>query len=107
MQPEIIFVYGTLKYPAIQKQIIGRQVFGISGILPGFRLSREKFHDGWFPSLIKDYCSCVYGIVYKITAAELEYCDEYETGEYIRMKQKLLDGTIAWVYIPSGISANF
>jgi len=96
---ERLFVYGTLKNPLVQKEVIGREVFGELDSLKGFSLSEILLDGKKYPLVIKDDLGIVSGEALLLTLDELALIDEYETEAYSRIKVKLGSGASAWVYV--------
>lgn len=106
----LLFSYGTLQLESVQISSFGRRLTGHEDALPGYRKdmieitdpevlakSGEKFH----PILV---ASCnkadkIKGMVFEITAAELQAADSYEVSDYKRVEVLLESGKRAWVYI--------
>jgi len=88
-----IFCYGTLQQPHTQRELIGRTLNGPICTLKGFKIVRNVYDptDGnFYPSLVFDTESVVYGHAYKVTAEELAILDEYETELYIRVESQVI-----------------
>jgi gamma-glutamylcyclotransferase (GGCT)/AIG2-like uncharacterized protein YtfP len=95
---ELLFVYGTLKKPDVQKEVFGRVAPGTPDILEGYKKSRIKINNKIYPVVIQSSNSFVKGLVISVTPAELKLIDEYETDAYKRKKVFLKSGKVAWVY---------
>ncbi|NLD98952.1 MAG: gamma-glutamylcyclotransferase [Fibrobacter sp.] len=95
---ELLFVYGTLREPAIQKKIFGRIIPGSPGVLHGYKISSKEFTDGIYPVIFPQEMDIVKGMVLEVTSSELSNCDEYEGDGYTRFKVTLESGKTAWVY---------
>jgi gamma-glutamylcyclotransferase (GGCT)/AIG2-like uncharacterized protein YtfP len=106
----LLFSYGTLQTPVVQRQTFGRELFGYEDQLLNHKLSMIKIQD---PSVValsgkthhpiaipspKDY---IKGKVFQITPEELTQSDKYEVVDYQRILGKMASGTPAWVYIKS------
>ncbi len=87
-----VFVYGTLRYPAIRQVVIGRRGNARSGVLDGFR----RRHLNIEPA----EAAHVQGEVLEVSSEELLRLDRYERLgiRYERVRLELRDGTDAWVY---------
>lgn len=96
---ELLFVYGTLKNPAIQKAVFGRTDKGDSDLLEGYKKSGFKVGSLTFPVIVTDPSSFVFGMVISVTTEELALIDRYETDAYKRIKVILKSGKSAWVYV--------
>lgn len=95
---ELLFVYGTLLEPHVQRNIIGRIVCGKPDILNDYRKETKMLSDGSFPVIISDPGCNVNGCVLSLTSEEIARCDEYEGSEYHRFKVVLCSGIEAWTY---------
>lgn len=95
---EKLFVYGTLREPAVQLRVIGRLIAGVPDSLQGFRKTEVRFPSGTYPMLRRAADTVVDGLVLEVNAAELERIDHYETRAYQRVRVTLVSGSSAWVY---------
>ena len=95
---EQLFVYGSLRDPAIQQKIIGRTVEGRRDILEGYTTSTVQLYGTVYPILVPDYDGSIEGFILFLTKEEVEKIDAYETDAYERVKVTLKSGEIAWVY---------
>ena len=96
---EILFVYGTLKNPKIQKEVIGRIVGGIHEVVEGYKLSKIKLEDKFYPIAVPRKDEYLEGLVLYITTEELKLIDEYEGKEYKRSKVRtILFPRYTWLY---------
>lgn len=98
---ELLFVYGTLMKPDVQKQEIGRVTESLPDILKGYRKSKVKIDNNEYPIItpstnLNDF---IKGCILLVTPAELELLDEYETKAYERKKVILSSGREAWTYV--------
>lgn len=106
----LLFSYGTLQYPEVQKASFGRLLDGTEDAILGFRRemleitdpdvlakSGERFHPIVMPS--ENIGDAVAGTVFKITTDELAAADAYEVSDYMRVEAKLRSGATAWVYV--------
>jgi gamma-glutamylcyclotransferase (GGCT)/AIG2-like uncharacterized protein YtfP len=110
MKTEKLFSYGTLCYESVQLATFGRKLQGTSDVLQGYRLSQITITD---PDVIAKSGESVHnilihtnnkadevsGIVFDITAKELQHADEYEVADYKRIRVMLRSGISAWVYV--------
>ncbi len=114
---EYLFVYGTLKDPKVQKEIIGRLVEERPAVLSGFikkevkivnesalRVSNIETH----PIIVRsnDENDSVEGMVLSVSGEELLQIDTYEDEAYQRQKVRLQNGERAWVYEKSDSPKN-
>lgn len=111
-----LFVYGSLRDPAVQTSLFGRLVQGAPDALPGYRLGTVRIRDeeairtsGTATHLIVDPTDDpddrVDGFVLRITEAELATADDYEVEEYARIAVMLESGIEAFVYVRAGVRA--
>lgn len=105
-----LFSYGTLQLESVQLASFGRRLAGRADAMPGYRqemleitdpevirTSGARFHPVVMPS--PNPADAVEGMVFRITAAELEAADRYEVSDYQRIEVVLASGTKAWVYV--------
>ena len=109
--PVLLFSYGTLQKPGVQRATFGRDVQGRKDALPGYRLAYVPIADpalqaasglshnaNAVPSPYPD--DSVEGMVLEITQQELLAADGYEApAEYRRIQVRLRSGDQAWVYV--------
>ena len=105
-----LFSYGTLRQENVQLATFGRLLEGRPDVLAGFALSPMAIDD---PHVIAtsgaavhtiarptgDPADVVPGLVFRITAAELEAADRYEAGAIRRIRVGLASGAEAFVYV--------
>jgi gamma-glutamylcyclotransferase (GGCT)/AIG2-like uncharacterized protein YtfP len=110
MSNEKLFSYGTLRYEEVQLSTFGRKLQGTADTLLGYRLSKIAIKDpkvvatsgdAEHPILIYtgNNADEVSGMVFDITAKELQSADEYEVSDYKRVSIELRSGMRAWVYV--------
>lgn len=108
-----LFVYGSLRDPAVQHDLFGRLVEGASDVLPGYRLGTVVITDEaairtsgtaihLIASRTSDPKDCVPGFVLRLTEAELAIADDYEVEDYARIAVTLESGIEAFVYARAG-----
>jgi gamma-glutamylcyclotransferase (GGCT)/AIG2-like uncharacterized protein YtfP len=106
----LLFSYGTLRDPAVQRANFGRELTGRDDSVVGFQLGRVEITDPhvlelsgerYHPILIAtgDAQHTVPGAVFELTDDELERADEYEVDDYRRVEAPLASGGVAWVYV--------
>nr|WP_314433623.1 gamma-glutamylcyclotransferase family protein [uncultured Brevundimonas sp.] len=106
----LLFSYGTLQNPAVQKANFGRLLEGTADRLMGFVLSEVEITDPMViaqsglsrhPILRRsgDASDTVDGAAFTITGDELRAADAYESADYRRVLAPLASGREAWVYI--------
>jgi len=106
---ELLFSYGTLQLPEVQRANFGRELEGAPDVLIGFILeeieitdpeviaeSGERFH--LIAVHTGDGGDRVSGYVFDLTPDELAAADAYETDDYARVETTLATGRRAWVY---------
>ncbi|MFG1997475.1 gamma-glutamylcyclotransferase family protein [Actinoplanes sp. NPDC048988] len=106
----LLFSYGTLRDPAVQRSTFGRELNGRGARVTGFRLESVEITD---PHVLKvsgethhpilvatgDPADGVDGAVFEVTEAELQRSDDYEVDDYQRVAAPLATGESAWVYV--------
>lgn len=105
-----LFSYGTLQQPEVQLAKFGRRLEGRPDILIGYRiepliitssevvaLSGSEVHTIARRTGSPD--DLIPGIVFAVTAAELQAADAYETDAYARVEVALGSGARAFVYV--------
>jgi gamma-glutamylcyclotransferase (GGCT)/AIG2-like uncharacterized protein YtfP len=110
---ELLFSYGTLQQPVVQRATFGREVPGRRDAIVGYDLDYVTITD---PHVIATSGSDrhpilrptarvdahVDGSVFEISEAELAAADEYEVDDYRRIAVPLRSGASAWVYVFAG-----
>ncbi|HEY1607053.1 MAG TPA: gamma-glutamylcyclotransferase family protein [Allosphingosinicella sp.] len=105
-----LFSYGTLQLPEVQRATYGRLLEGVADVLVGYRLEPLVISS---PDVVGisgleihtiarrsgDPGDRVPGVVFRLTAAELEATDRYETDAYGRIEVVLASGARAFVYV--------
>ena len=104
-----LFSYGTLRLPAVQRQLFGRVFEGVDDTLSGFAIDLVTITD---PEVLKtsgsdqhpilrrsDPDGRVKGSALALTIRELEAADGYETADYVRISVTLASGREAFVYV--------
>ncbi|KLO25770.1 hypothetical protein ABW16_21995 [Mycolicibacter heraklionensis] len=113
MSTELLFSYGTLQLPEVQRSTFGHELDGRPDAIVGYDLdyvtitdphvvavSGSDRHPILRPSEAHD--ACVPGTVFAISAAQLAAADEYEVDAYRRISVPLRSGARAWVYVFAG-----
>jgi hypothetical protein len=106
----LLFSYGTLQMPQVQRATYGRLLEGRADVMIGYRLAPLTITDAKVVALsgapvhmiacrTSDPADRIAGVVYTITAAELEATDDYEGDAYARIEVGLESGATAFVYI--------
>ena len=106
----LLFSYGTLQLPEVQKATFGCEVAGRRDALVGYRqtlleitdeavlaASGQRFHPIFAPT--GDVADRIEGIVFDISDADLAAADAYEVADYKRVEAPLASGAAAWVYV--------
>ena len=110
---ELLFSYGTLQLPEVQRATFGREVPGRRDAIVGYDLDQVTISDphviatsgsGRHPILRPtDRADAhVDGMVFEISETELAAADEYEVDDYRRIAVPLRSGATAWVYVFAG-----
>ncbi|HEX5181873.1 MAG TPA: gamma-glutamylcyclotransferase family protein [Allosphingosinicella sp.] len=106
----LLFSYGTLQLPEVQRATYGRLLAGEPDVLVGYRLEPLIISS---PEVVGisglevhtiarrsgDPGDRVPGMVFRLTAAELAATDRYETDAYARIAAVLASGARAFVYV--------
>lgn len=113
MNTELLFSYGTLQQPEVQRSTFGREIDGRPDAIIGFDLdyvtitdphvvavSGSDRHPMLRPSESPD--ALVPGTVFAISATDLAAADDYEVDAYRRIAVPLRSGVSAWVYVFAG-----
>jgi len=108
--PVLLFSYGTLQMEQVQLTSFGRLLHGEQDLLPGYTLkqleikdpevlakSGKQFHPIAVPS--DDPSAGIEGMVFEITAEELQQADQYEVADYKRVPATFRSGKQGWVYV--------
>lgn len=95
----LLFAYGTLLDPDVQRNTIGRRIPGTPDELEGYRIASVRDGIETFPNLTPDLGGRVPGRVLDLTQDELARADRYEGDLYRREWLTLSSGINAWVYI--------
>jgi gamma-glutamylcyclotransferase (GGCT)/AIG2-like uncharacterized protein YtfP len=107
---EYLFSYGTLQQEGVQLATFGRKLDGEPSTLKGYRLLMVQITDqdviaksGSAKHPILSYTGNdedeITGMVFKVSSDEISYADEYEVGDYKRIKVTLTSGVACWVYV--------
>lgn len=110
---ELLFSYGTLRQPDVQRATFGREIDGRPDAIVGYHLDYVTITDPHViatsgsdrhPVLVASDRpdSTVDGTVFTITAAELAAADDYEVDDYTRVLVPLRSGRRAWMYTLAG-----
>jgi gamma-glutamylcyclotransferase (GGCT)/AIG2-like uncharacterized protein YtfP len=110
---ELLFSYGTLRQPDVQRSTFGRELDGQPDAIVGYDLdyvtitephviatSGSDRHPILKPTDRPD--AAVEGTVFAISTDELAAADEYEVDNYRRVTVPLRSGHLAWVYVFAG-----
>lgn len=109
---EVLFTYGTLQYPEVQRDTFGRLLEGEEDVLTGYTIDYVEIEDPRVAEvsgatahpMLRETGNLhdkVVGMVVWLTADELEAADEYEVSLYRRASVTLASGRAAWVYVPA------
>ena len=110
MSNEKLFVYGTLRYAAVQRSTFGHTLRSTTDALPGYVKTMVTINDPHVVELSKEHEhpmlhytgkaeDIVEGMVLDITVEELAQADSYEVDLYKRARVKLASGGEAWAYV--------
>jgi gamma-glutamylcyclotransferase (GGCT)/AIG2-like uncharacterized protein YtfP len=99
---EQLFVYGTLKDPAVQQAVFGRVVEGRPESLEGYSTKPITIGGTVYLNLWPDPDGSVEGLVIEVAPQELALIDRYEGDDYQRIQVTLTSRKVAWVYRAAG-----
>jgi hypothetical protein len=105
----LLFSYGTLQRPDVQRSTFGRLLQGEADALVGFEPSVLRIDDPAFVAasgkadhaivrFTGNLQSRVGGMVFELTDDEIAEADRYEPAGYTRIATTLASGKQAWVY---------
>ncbi|NWK97010.1 UDP-N-acetylmuramate--alanine ligase [Sphingobium lactosutens] len=108
MSDILLFSYGTLRQPEVQKALFGRHVVGTPDAIPGFRQRMIEISDPdviaksgtrWHPMVepSDDPADAVDGLVFRLTPQDIARADAYEV-DYVRREVRLRSGLMAFIY---------
>jgi gamma-glutamylcyclotransferase (GGCT)/AIG2-like uncharacterized protein YtfP len=106
----LLFSYGTLRDPAVQRANFGHERDGRDDALPGYTIRMLEIsdpevlalsHQTHHPIVVAtgDDGDQVPGAVFEVTDEELVAADGYEVDDYHRILVSLASGVRAWVYV--------
>ena len=106
----LLFSYGTLRDPAVQRAQFGRTLAGRDDSIAGYRLDVLEIADAevvalsgrsHHPILVAtgSPADTVDGSVLELTDDDLRHADDYEVDDYQRVEAPLVSGGTAWVYV--------
>jgi gamma-glutamylcyclotransferase (GGCT)/AIG2-like uncharacterized protein YtfP len=109
MAMHLLFSYGTLQQPEVQRSVFGAEIGGESDAVIAARLGEVVIEDphvievsgsAVHPALVRDDApgSEVPGTVFALTDEQLSAADDYEVDAYRRVEVPLRSGRTAWVY---------
>ena len=109
-----LFSYGTLQKEKVQLESFGRILEGTKDVLRGYKLfpleiqnksviikSEQIIHPIAIRS--KNTEDNIDGIVFEVSEEEILKADTYEVSDYIRVKEQLVSGKMAWVYVAKDV----
>lgn len=105
-----LFSYGTLQLEKVQLENYGRLLSGRTDSLKNYKLDKLKITDRevlnrsgneYHPIAIKTNSpnDIIEGMLFEITASELEETDKYEVSDYKRVLEIFSSGQQGWVYV--------
>ena len=106
----LLFTYGTLRDPAVQRATFGRELDGRDDALPGYRDATVRITDSEVlaiggqashPIVVAtgDPTDQVAGTWSEVSDDELVAAGGYEVGDCVRLLVSLASGFRAWVYV--------
>ena len=109
----LLFSYGTLRQPEVQKELFGEVVASSPDTLHGWverevvisdpevvRLSGSAVH----PALVPGKGAPIEGLALELSDAQLAAADDYEVSDYARVEVTLASGREAFVYVSASHS---
>lgn len=107
---ELLFSYGTLRQPEVQRATFGREIEGSPDAIVGYDLDHVTITDAHVIAtsgsdrhpILKPTerpGAAVEGTVFPLSEADLAAADEYEVDDYVRVTVPLRSGGRAWVYV--------
>jgi gamma-glutamylcyclotransferase (GGCT)/AIG2-like uncharacterized protein YtfP len=107
---ELLFSYGTLRQPEVQRATFGREIDGRPDAIVGYHLDYVTITD---PHVIATSGSdrhpilrpsdragaAIEGTVFATSTADLTAADEHEVDDDVRVAVPLRSGRTAWVYV--------
>jgi gamma-glutamylcyclotransferase (GGCT)/AIG2-like uncharacterized protein YtfP len=110
---ELLFSYGTLRQPEVQRATFGREIAGRPDAIIGYDLEYVTITDAHVIAtsgsdrhpILKPTDragAAVEGTVFAISEPDLAAADEYEVDDYVRVAVPLRSGGTAWVYVFAG-----
>ena len=110
---ELLFSYGTLRQPEVQRTTFGRELDGRPEAIVGYDLDFVTITDPHVIATSGSDChpilrpsdragAAIEGMVFAISEADLAAADEYEVDDYRRVAVPLRSGEQAWVYVFGG-----
>jgi hypothetical protein len=111
----LLFSYGTLRDPAVQRAVFGRELTATTDDLLGFARRVVEVRDLAFAAANGPVHAIVQytgrdddrtaGSVLEVTDAELVMSDAYEPAGYKRVEARFGSGRRGWVYAEASVSA--
>ncbi|MDZ4803914.1 MAG: gamma-glutamylcyclotransferase family protein [Candidatus Eisenbacteria bacterium] len=110
VRTEFLFSYGTLQLESVQMATFGRHLTGTSDALLGFELAVLKIEDQAVIAISGKTChtmarftgresDVVPGMVFAVTADDIQSGDKYEVAAVRRVAVILQSGVRAWAYV--------
>ena len=107
---ENLFSYGSLREKSVQREVFGHLLEGVSDAIVGYRLGSVTITDqksiaisGTAAHQILEptgrESDKIEGMLFQLSARDLELADSYEDAAYQRVRVRLRSGTDAWVYV--------
>lgn len=97
-----LFAYGTLRDPAIQRRVFGREPASEADALAGFRLAGVSIGGETYRTLLPadEGGDPIEGLALRLRGSELAAADAYEgETDYARLRVRLESGRDAFVYV--------
>ncbi len=116
MTTHLLFSYGTLRQPDVQRSVFGRVLDGRLDEITGYELGEVTITD---PAVIAASGTAAHpvlvpssgetgiaGTVFAIDEEDLRAADDYEVDDYVRIMVPLRSGDRAWVYVSASARAG-
>jgi gamma-glutamylcyclotransferase (GGCT)/AIG2-like uncharacterized protein YtfP len=113
----LLFSYGTLQQPQVQRATFGRLLEGVPDALVGYEQALIRIEDeavlvtsgSAHHPIVRfsgNEASRVPGTVFEVTDEELGRADRYEVAAYRRVAVTLASGRQAWAYIDASAGGS-
>jgi gamma-glutamylcyclotransferase (GGCT)/AIG2-like uncharacterized protein YtfP len=96
-----VFTYGTLRLKSVRKDLLGYETVSSPALLKGFSMKTITLDNIEYPIISENPESdeIIEGEYFAVEEEDLKKLDRYESKAYRRIKVKLENQEIVWVYI--------